>query len=143
MSEKIAQFCEGLKFRLSNVELRLVTACASLEAAPKQARETVDEKIALLRESLDRRLRLLEISGQRARREIANAVTAGKARASEWKNQGNHDRLLRFADDAETYAAVVVADATAAIEEAELASLEALVARQMAVDTAGPPPKAP
>jgi hypothetical protein len=55
-----------------------------------------------------------------------------KSTIDEWKAQKEQDKLLARANRAEEYAASAIIFAAAAIDEAELATLEAVEARLMA-----------
>ena len=60
---------------------------------------------------------------------MAERVEAKETEIEEWKAKREHEKLVARADRAEDYAATAIIIALAAVEEAEIAILEAVAAR--------------
>ena len=60
---------------------------------------------------------------------MAERVEAKKTEIEEWKAKREHEKLVAHADRAEDFAATAIIIALAAVEEAEVAILEAVAAR--------------
>ena len=91
-----------------------------------------------MKASLEERRREVEAVGQRAKSELERAVAEGKQKVEEWKVQRQHDRLVRHAENSEAYPKSLVLAAAFAVEDAEMASLEALAARKAADEISAP-----
>ena len=137
MSEQIDQFCDNLKTRLNAIEKRLLDARAALEAAPQQARQALESRVTEVTASLEARRQEVEAVRQRATSDLHRVVADGKQKVEEWKLKREHDRLVRHAEHSEEYAKSLLLAAALAVEEAEMASLEALAARK-AAEEVGP-----
>ena len=138
MSEQIDQFCDNLKTRLNAIEKRLLDAKAALDAAPQQAKQALESRVAEVRTSLEERRHEVEAMKQRATSDLQRAVADGKQKVEQWKAKREHDRLVRHAEHSEEYAKSLLLAAALAVEEAEMASLEALAARKAADDVSAP-----
>jgi len=138
MSERISRLCDELRIKLHGLDRRL-------EALKSNGVATFDHSQDALESQLDRVEQ--RIYDHRA------AVEAANARAKTWiaeKKSGlhamhvprnDHDKVLLLeaeADDAETYASAAFELAAAAADEAMLAVLQALLARNKADQVAFP-----
>ena len=138
MSEQSDQFCDNLKTRLNAIEKRLRDARAALEAAPQQAKQDLERRTTEARASLEARRHKVEAVRQRATSDLHRVVADGKQKVEEWKLKREHDRLVRHAEHSEDYAKSLLLAAALAVEEAEMASLEALAARKAAEEVGAP-----
>lgn len=138
MSERISRLCDELRIKLHGLDRRL-------ESLKSNGVATFDHSQDALESQLDRVEQ--RIYDHRA------AVEAANARAKTWlaeKKSGlhaihivrnEHDKIYQLeaeADDAETYAAAAFELAAAAADEAILAVLQALLARNKADQAAFP-----
>jgi hypothetical protein len=87
---------------------------------------------------LEERRHEVESVRQRATSDLQRAVADGKQKVEEWKVKREHDRLVRHAEHSEEYAKSLLLAAAFAVEEAEMASLEALTARKAADEVSAP-----
>jgi chromosome segregation ATPase len=136
MGAKIDRFCDNLRDRLNNVEARLTTVKANIQALPEQAEKN-------LREMHDKASRKLQAQKERVEKTRADLKTRAqekmketKEAVSEWKAKRDARKLTARADHAEADA---IDFAAFAIDEADEAILDAIVAR-IDADAAQPVP---
>jgi hypothetical protein len=91
-----------------------------------------------VRTSLEERRHEVEAMKQRATSDLQRAVAEGRQKVEQWKSKREHDRLVRYAEHSEEYAKSLLLAAALAVEEAEMASLEALAARKAADEVSAP-----
>lgn len=138
MSERLSRLCDELRIKLHGLDRRL-------EALKANGVSTFDHSQDALESQLDRVEQ--RIYDHRAAVEAANART--KTWVAEKKSglhaihvpRNDHDKAFLLeaeADDAETYASAAFELATAAADEATLAVLQALLARNKADQVAFP-----
>jgi vacuolar-type H+-ATPase subunit I/STV1 len=135
MGEKIDRFCETLRQKLTALEVQLGQVKTKVEAVP-------DDTQAALRAKLDEAKAKVEAKKQEVEAfkvTLEEWATAKQTETEEsiqaWVDQKEIEKLNTRADRAEDYAAAAMMFAVAAMEEADLATLEAIDAR-MAADTA-------
>ena len=132
MSERINKFCQTLQTRLNDLESRTLALSARLKSAPKQAEEELHGQIARLQEKIDSQKK----AASKARAEMQNwfeqKKAEGKATVEQWKEKHEVNKLGRRADRAEEYALAAILIASASVDEAEHAVLEAVAARMEA-----------
>jgi DNA anti-recombination protein RmuC len=129
MSAKVDKFCENLKERLNTLDTRLSAAKTSVQALPGKAEkavrdqyEKVHRKVQSQKERIDQLRSKLKTGAERKLAETKESVAQLKAK--------REAQLLNArAEGAESYAAYSVEYAAAAIDEAEEAILDAVIAR--------------
>ena len=129
MSKKIERFCDDLKNRLNSIEAKIIKVKASVEAAPEEAEATVKSKLAELKVVLQAKKEDVEAAKAKLEERIETKKTEVETQIAEWKAQGEKEKLIRQAERREDYAAAAIVLALAAVEEAEVAVLEAVEAR--------------
>jgi exonuclease VII large subunit len=129
MSEKVDQFCDKLRDRLTAIEGRLKTVKTDIksrsEEAGKAIRGKLDQVQTMLhaeKEKVDKLRANLKV---RAEQKIAETKEA----INEWKKKHEIHKLQARAERAEANAADAIAYALFSIDEAEEAILDAVVAR--------------
>ena len=129
MSERVDKFCDGLRDKLNGIDARLT----ALKAAANTKANESEQKVKSMLDAAQK-----QIDARRAAIEAAKANVAGWAderktkfdrRIAEWKEKRETQHLTARADRAEAYAAAMFDLAVAAADEAELAMLEASLAR--------------
>ena len=129
MSERVDKFCDGLRDKLNGIEARLTALKAAADAKAQESQQKVEGML----DSAQAR-----VESHRTAIEAAKANAAGWAeekkskfdqKVAEWKNKRQLQFLSARADRAEGYAAAMFDLAVAAADEAELAMLEASLAR--------------
>ena len=133
MGQRIDQFCEDLRIKLTDIDNSMTGLKAKIDARAQNAEQDV-------RKRLDEVHR--HVAGDQAKVAAANAKMAKwveqkkaitNAKIAEWKTKHEIAKLQNRAEAAEAYAAAARDVAKAALDEAEQASLEAWLARQDAV----------
>lgn len=135
MSAKIDQFCESLRQQLTKLESRVEQAQANLEAAPKKTEQALKEQLAEAKANIEAKKQEAEDAKTKLETWIEAKKTETEASIEEWKTKREQEKLIARADRAEEYAASAIVFALAAIEEAEVATLEAVGARLVAEET--------
>jgi len=135
MSAKVDKFCDDLRDRLNTVESRLHAAKTNVQALAGQAEETLrqqcDELHRKAQAEKDRIERLRGSLTAKAQQKLAETTEIVR----EWKAKNETRKLNARADRAQVYAADAIEFAVAAIDEAEKAILDAIVARMDADET--------
>jgi hypothetical protein len=130
MGQRIDQFCEDLRLKLTNIE----SGFASLKSKIDAQGQRVEQDVRGHLEKVQRQIEQGRVKTIAAQAEVTNwvedrkTVTADKI--AEWKANRETAKLQNRADKAERYAAAAAAVALAAVDEAEQAALEAWLARQ-------------
>ena len=125
MGRRIEQFCENLRQRLAMIDCGLDGLKAKIDSEVFTAERHVQSHLERVRKRIDQgRTRV-----SAARADVASWVDDNNAITIDaiavWKTKRDVEKLQDRADKAGRYAAATVQIATAAIDEAEQASLEA------------------
>lgn len=129
MSEAIDRFCDGLNEQLTAIESRLQAVRHALQTAPAEAVDTLQAKLEQARQNLEARQEELQGFKDQAAQWLESRKAEARATLDEWVASREKDRLEARATRAAAYAAAAVVLAAAAIDEAEVATLEAVQAR--------------
>jgi restriction endonuclease len=130
MNERIDQFCENLRVKLTSIDDNMRALKAKIDSKER----TVDQDVQFRLDSIKKR-----IGQDRAKLEAAHADIkkwaeerkgATDEKIAEWKAKLEKAKLNGRAEAAERYAAGAVVVALAALDDAEQASLEAWLARK-------------
>jgi chromosome segregation ATPase len=129
MSEPVDQFCDDLRDRLTRIESRVIEIKTKIESDREATKTAIDSKVSQARASLEARRDDANAARARMKERLEEKKAETENNIAEWKRSHDSDRLQRRSEDAEIYAAwatMVVADA---IDEADLATMEAIAAR--------------
>lgn len=130
MGQRIDQFCETLRVKLTNVDGGVGALKAKIDGKAQNAEQDVRGHL----EKLHKRIEQDRSKVSTARTEMKNWVEDRKIatadKIGEWKAKRETSKLQNRADKAERYAAAALEAALAAVDEAEFAALEAWLARQ-------------
>jgi len=125
MSERIDQFCENLRQKLTMIACGLDGLKAKIDSDALTAERHVQSHLERVRKRIDQG----RTRASAATADVASWVQDRNAVAIDtiavWKTKCDVEKLQGRADKAGRYAAATVEIATAAIDEAEQASLEA------------------
>jgi len=138
MGQRIDRFCEELRLKLSSIDSGFDSLQAKIDGGAQHAEAEVRSHLEKVRGRIeqDRANVAAARAGLDKWAEQRKAATAATIAA--WKAKREIDKLQRRAEDAELYAAAAKAIASAAVDEAEQASLEAWLARHDALAQTGP-----
>ena len=128
-SEGVGQFCGRLHDKLNRIERRINDLQAKVRSDGKAAKKEIDEGVDVAKAALRR----VQDDAFAARARMEEHLQEKKAETEEaiaqWKRSRKVDKLARRAEDAEAYAAWSVLVAVEAIDEADLATMQAIGAR--------------
>lgn len=129
MGQRINQFCEVLRIKLTNVESNLAALRAVVEARPHASEKEICRYLA----EVQHRIKSDRIKLLAARAEVKDWVASRKTVTSNeiavWKVARELSKLQNRADQVERYAEASIEIALSAVDEAEQAALEAWLAR--------------
>ena len=129
MGEKFDKSCSDLRTKIDDADKHLKSLQASAKNAGQKARDDAKAHLATLENKAKEQQAKIEESETKVKAwaQQKKAITADKI--AEWKAQRQVKKLNDRADDAESYAVATMQVASAAIDEAERAAIEAVVAR--------------
>ena len=128
MTDRTDRFCDNLCDKLTGIEYRVTNLKAKIDRDRAATRATIDQQLDEATAALARTKDDAEAARARMISQEQNLLTVGESIA-EWKRNREIDKLERRAEDAEANAAWSVLVAIGAIEESELAALQAIAAR--------------
>lgn len=128
MGDRVDRFCDNLRDKLTGIEYRVTNLKAKIDSDRAATRAAIDQQLDEATAVLARTKDDAEAARARMISQEQNLLTVGESIA-EWKRNREIDKLERWAEDAEANAAWSVLVAVGAIEEAELAALQAIAAR--------------
>jgi len=130
MSQRIDQLHEELRAKLKEMENGVSTLKAKIDGKAAQAEKDSQAQLAALQKRIEENHPKVAASAAEARSWVETRKAATKEKVAEWKTKHETAKLKNRADNAEGYAAASIEIALAAADEAERATLEALIARQ-------------
>jgi hypothetical protein len=129
MGQRIDQFCEKLRQKLTIADSGLDGLKAKIEANTAQAPQDVQSHLERVQSRIEQGRSKVSAAQADIRDWADQRKAATKANIADWKAKHDVARLEGRADGAERYAAASIDVAVAAIDEAEQASLEGWLAR--------------
>ena len=134
MREKIDQFCENLRVKLTQVEESLTKVGDNLKSAPQQAADSIQSSIEAAKSQHEKNMQTLHDAKASLDERVQARKDEIETQIAEWKRSREVSKLETRADKAEGYAVAAIEFAAAAVAEADLATLEAIAARLDAED---------
>ncbi|MEN8211121.1 MAG: hypothetical protein ABFR31_05345 [Thermodesulfobacteriota bacterium] len=129
MSEKIDQFVENLRSSLNAVDDRINNFKTGIDATNAKVKVEVQARLDKAKADYETRKSEIEKAHQRVKASIEAKKTETEAKIAEWKDQRATNKLEKRAQRAEENAVDQVWLAMMAVEEADYAATEAIVAR--------------
>ena len=126
MSERIDQFCENLRVKLTSIDNKAQTA-----------EQEVRTRLDAVKKRIDQERPKVTAAQADIKKWVEERKATTNQKIAEWKAKSEKARLKSWADFAEGYAGAAAAVALAAVDEAEQASLEAWLARKDAESAQG------
>lgn len=136
MSERVDNFCNDLRDHLNAVEARLSEVKASVQSSATETQEAVEAKKKEIEASFKAEEQKVEDAKAKAKNWFEAKAAETEAEIENWKTQREIHKLEKRAGNAEDYAATAIIIAAAAVDEAEIAILDAVSARLLAEATA-------
>ena len=137
MSERIDQFCENLRAKLTNVDDNIQALKAKIDSKAQTAEQEVRTRLDAVKKRIDQERPKVAAAQADIKKWIEERKATINKKIAEWKAKSEQARLKNWADFAESYAGAAAALALAAVDEAEQASLEAWLARKDADTSQG------
>jgi hypothetical protein len=129
MNEKIDGFCKELRTKLDGVEKRIKDLNAGAKQATEKAKVEAKAQLAALENRAKDQRAKVQAAEAKAKTWLDEKKTATSEKIAAWKAQHEVRKLAAHADGAEDYAVASTQLAAAAVDEAERAVVDAVVAR--------------
>ena len=137
MNERIDQFCETLRVKLTSIDNNMQALKAKIDSEARTAEQDVQSHL----DSVKKRIAQDRTKLAAAQADIEKWAEERKAvtdeKIAEWKAKLEQAELKGRAEAAERYAVATAVMASAAVDEAEQAALEAWLARKDADSAQG------
>jgi predicted nucleic acid-binding Zn-ribbon protein len=130
MGQKIDQFCEDLRTKLTNIDSGLAGLKTKINGKAQNAEQDVRDHLDEVHKRISRDQAKIAAANAKMANWAEQKKVATDAKIAEWKTKREIAKLRDRADSAEDYAAAARDVAAAALDEAEEASLDAWLARQ-------------
>ena len=135
MSERIDQFCENLRIKLTSIDKKMQELKAKIDSKAQTAEQEVRTQLDAVKKRLAQDRTKVETAQADVKKWVDEVKLASNEKIAEWKDKREKAKLQSRAENAERYAVAAAIVALAAVDEAEQAALEAWLARKDA-DTA-------
>ena len=130
MGERIDQFCENLRVKLTSIDNNMELLKAKIDSKARTAEQDVQNHLESVKKRIEQdRAKVAAAQGD-IKKWVEERKAATSEKVAEWKTKRETAKLQSRAISAERYAAAAVVVASAAVDEAEQASLEAWLARK-------------
>jgi hypothetical protein len=130
MGQRIDQFCEDLRVKLTNIDSRVGSLKAKIDGKAQNAEQAVRGNLGEVQRRIEQDRTKVATAQGKVKDWVESRKVATSDKIAEWKAKRETTKLQNRADDAEAYAAAAIAVALAAVDDAEQAALEAWLARQ-------------
>ena len=137
MGERIDQFCENLRVKLTGIDNNMVSLKAKIDGKAQTAEQDVRSHLDGVKRRMEQDRAKLAAAQADIKKWADERRATADAKIAEWKTKKEIAKLKGRAEGAERYAAAAAVVALAAIDEAEQASLEAWLARRDADSAQG------
>jgi hypothetical protein len=138
MSEKFDNFCSELRTKINDADKRIKDIKANAVGAGEKAKLEAKAQLAALENKAKEQKARTAAAEAKAKTWVEEKKTMTHDKIAQWKEQRDVKRLESRADLSEQYAVTAMEIAAAAVDEAERAAVEAVVAR-MDADGIKPP----
>jgi hypothetical protein len=129
MSEMFDKFCSDLRTKINDADKRLKDLKASAKNAGQKAKDNAKAHLAMLESKAKEQQAKIDASEAKVKAWADEKKTITADKIAEWKAERQVRKLNDRADGAESYAVATMQVAAAAVDEAERAAIEAVVAR--------------
>ena len=137
MNNQLEQSIDRLKNEIKNIETGLAATSQHLAAAGEEKVEGLDARWKNALAKYEAKREEAGQAGHRLRQFLENKKEALVAKYEDWKTDREIEKLEKYADQKEQQAVDAIVVAAFALHETEVAILEALKARKIAVEVAG------
>ena len=130
MNERIDQFCENLRVKLTSIDDDMRALKAKIDSRERTVEQDVQIRLDSVKKRIGQDRTKLETAQADIKKWAEERKGATDEKIAEWKAKLEKAKLKGRAEAAERYAAGAAVVALAAVDEAEQASLEAWLARK-------------
>jgi deoxyribodipyrimidine photolyase len=130
MSERIDQFCENLRIKLTSIDKKMQQLKAKIDSKAQTAEQEVRIQLDAVKKRLVQDRTKVETAQADVKKWVDDFKAAGNEKIVEWKVKRDEAKLQIRAEIAERYAVAAAVVALTAVDEAEQAALEAWLARK-------------
>jgi deoxyribodipyrimidine photolyase len=130
MSERIDQFCENLRVKLTTIDNNIQSLKSKIDAKAKTAEQDVRVHLDSVKKRVEQDRSKVEAAQNELKKWLDEYRAVTKEKIADWKASGERIKLRSRAEIAERYAKATAVIAAAAVDEAEQAALEAWLARR-------------
>jgi len=129
MSERMSCLCDELRIKLHGIDRRLEAIKSNGVATFDKSQEVLESRLDRVEQRIYDNRVTVEVANVRVKAWLAEKKAASVAGSPLWTERHKAHQLEARADDAEAYAIAIFELAAAAVDEATLAVLQALLAR--------------
>jgi hypothetical protein len=130
MSERIDQFCENLRLKLTSLDKNMQQLKATIDNKAQTAEQEVRTRLDTVKNRIAQDRTKLETAQADVKKWLDDFKLASNEKIAEWKAKREKAKLRNRSDTAERYAVAATFVALAAVDAAEQAALEAWLARK-------------
>ena len=130
MSERIDQFCENLRIKLTSIDNNMQELKAKIDSKAQTAEREVRTQLETVKKRIEQDRTKLETAQADVKKWVDEFKLASNEKIAEWKAKREGAKLQIRAEIAERYAVAAAVVALTAVDEAEQAALEAWLARK-------------
>lgn len=130
MSERIDQFCENLRMKLTSLDKNMQQLKATIDSKAQTAEQEVRTRLDAVKNRIAQDRTKLETAQADVKKWVDDFKLASNEKIAEWKAKREKAKLRSRAENAERYAVAAAFVALAAVDAAEQAALEAWLARK-------------
>ena len=130
MSERIDQFCENLRIKLTSIDKKMQQLKAKIDSKAQTAEQEVRIQLDAVKKRLTQDRTKVETAQADVKKWVDEFKLASNEKIAEWKAKREKAQMQGRAENAERYAVAAAVVALAAVDEAEQAALEAWLARK-------------
>lgn len=130
MSERIDQFCENLRMKLTSLDKNMQQLKAAIDSKAQTAEQEVRTRLDAVKNRIAQDRTKLETAQADMKKRVEDFKLASNEKIAEWKAKREKAKLRSRSDNADGYAVAATVVALAAVDAAEQAALEAWLARK-------------
>ena len=137
MNERIDQFCENLRVKLTSIDNDMRALMAKIDSKARNAEKDIESHLDSVKKRMAQDRTKLAAAQADITKWAEEREAATDEKIAEWKAKLEKAKLKGRAEAAERYAAGAAVVASASVDEAEQAALEAWLARKDAESAQG------
>ena len=129
MGQRIDQFCEDLRLKLTSIDKEIDRLKKQVEGRVQSAEQDVRQRLEKVQRQVETDRKKVAAAQADLKQWVEDKKAVSAEKVAEWKTKREITKLQNRAEWAERSAAAAIIVAIAAVDDAEQASLEAWLAR--------------